>query len=318
MSDESPVFELRLALTVEDYDRAFAFWHEALGLPVSHAFGEGDARGVVLNAGRATVEILSTAQARSIGSKSASTEHPCGSPSGRRSAVAAEKPEQLAPGGSDIVETPHRNIRLKVRLAQLTPSPSSTAPLSGHDRTTPAREGERSLSDREPWRPRPFVTSPIRHGDAGAARGRFERLRRRARSRRGSRSRRRRSGRFRGRRTAATKRIAVDDNGTRMLDDAADIRYFADVAEISDEAIGTSRAALAWRTAAAKPAAAADGGSGRSDGRRQRDRPISARPRQSHGEAERGVADRPLTRRGDRWAGTCDAPSRRAAVGRSR
>src|SRR4051812_13348914 len=66
MSDENPVFELRLALTVDDYEKAIAFWHDALGLPVSRAWGEGDGRGAVLAAGRATVEILSSAAAEAV------------------------------------------------------------------------------------------------------------------------------------------------------------------------------------------------------------------------------------------------------------
>jgi len=52
ISDQGPVFELRVALTVDDFDNAFAFWDEALGLPVSHAWDEGDARGAVLMAGK--------------------------------------------------------------------------------------------------------------------------------------------------------------------------------------------------------------------------------------------------------------------------
>src|SRR5438105_15565381 len=63
MSDQGPVFELRLALSIDDYDKAFAFWHDALGLPLSHSWGEGEARGAVLMAGKATVELLATGAA---------------------------------------------------------------------------------------------------------------------------------------------------------------------------------------------------------------------------------------------------------------
>jgi tRNA(Arg) A34 adenosine deaminase TadA/catechol 2,3-dioxygenase-like lactoylglutathione lyase family enzyme len=61
-----PVHELRTAVTVDDYDRVLAFYREGLGLPVIEAWEEGDARGVILNAGRATLELLSEAQAELI------------------------------------------------------------------------------------------------------------------------------------------------------------------------------------------------------------------------------------------------------------
>ena len=111
MSDESPVLEVRVALTVDDYDKAFAFWHEALGLPVSHAFGEGDARGVVLDAGRATIEILSAAQAE-VGRSGSKSGEACarrsGSPS--KSPIRPAPPEgsrRPAPSGSRTSSKPH-------------------------------------------------------------------------------------------------------------------------------------------------------------------------------------------------------------------
>lgn len=61
-----PVHELRTAVTVEDYDRVLAFYRDALGLPVIEAWEDGDARGVILDAGRATLELLSEAQAELI------------------------------------------------------------------------------------------------------------------------------------------------------------------------------------------------------------------------------------------------------------
>lgn len=63
-----PVRELRTAVTVEDYDRALAFYRDALGLPVIEAWQDGEARGVILDAGRATLELLSEAQAELIDS----------------------------------------------------------------------------------------------------------------------------------------------------------------------------------------------------------------------------------------------------------
>lgn len=55
MSIESPVRELRVALTVDDYEQALAFYRDALGLPVVDDWGNG----AVLDAGRATLEVLS-------------------------------------------------------------------------------------------------------------------------------------------------------------------------------------------------------------------------------------------------------------------
>jgi lactoylglutathione lyase len=63
-----PVQELRTAVTVEDYDGVLAFYRDALGLPVIEAWEDGDARGVILDAGRATLELLSVAQAELIDS----------------------------------------------------------------------------------------------------------------------------------------------------------------------------------------------------------------------------------------------------------
>ena len=61
-----PVRELRTAVTVDEYDRVLAFYRDTLGLPVIEAWEDGDARGAILDAGRATLELLSEAQAELI------------------------------------------------------------------------------------------------------------------------------------------------------------------------------------------------------------------------------------------------------------
>lgn len=66
MPDESPVRELRLALTVEDYERALEFYRDALGLPVVYAWSEPTGSGAILAAGRATLELLSVDQAELV------------------------------------------------------------------------------------------------------------------------------------------------------------------------------------------------------------------------------------------------------------
>jgi lactoylglutathione lyase len=57
------VTELRLVLTVDDFDRAVAFYRDALGLPVEADFSSADGRVLLLGAGRATLEIMDAAQA---------------------------------------------------------------------------------------------------------------------------------------------------------------------------------------------------------------------------------------------------------------
>lgn len=63
---QGAVSELRLALTVEDYPRALRFYRDSLGLPVLESWEDGKARGAVLGAGRATLELLSPEQAELI------------------------------------------------------------------------------------------------------------------------------------------------------------------------------------------------------------------------------------------------------------
>jgi lactoylglutathione lyase len=64
--DAGPVRELRVALTVHDFDAAVAFYREALGLPQIAAWSSPDGRVVVLAAGRATIELLDGAQAATV------------------------------------------------------------------------------------------------------------------------------------------------------------------------------------------------------------------------------------------------------------
>jgi lactoylglutathione lyase len=60
------VKELRLVVTVDDYDAAVAFYRDALGLPERESYTTGDAEVMILEAGRATLEIANTAQAEYI------------------------------------------------------------------------------------------------------------------------------------------------------------------------------------------------------------------------------------------------------------
>ena len=58
--------ELRLVVTVDDYDAAVAFYRDALGLPERESYTTGDAEVMILEAGRATLEIANRAQAEYI------------------------------------------------------------------------------------------------------------------------------------------------------------------------------------------------------------------------------------------------------------
>lgn len=60
------VRELRIALTVEDYDRAVAFYRDALGLPEVESWERPDGRGTILDAGRATLELFDPPQADTL------------------------------------------------------------------------------------------------------------------------------------------------------------------------------------------------------------------------------------------------------------
>ena len=117
---ESPVRELRIAFTVDDYEEAVRFYRDALGLPVIEEWENPTGSGAILDAGRATLELLSREQ----------TDHVDEVEAGRRglsgpirlalevedSAAAASRlvdagAEQVA----DPVVTPwrHRNVRLR-------------------------------------------------------------------------------------------------------------------------------------------------------------------------------------------------------------
>ena len=59
--------QLRLVVEAEDFNEALAFYRDALGLTEQAAFqGDNDARVVILDAGRATLELCNTAQKEMI------------------------------------------------------------------------------------------------------------------------------------------------------------------------------------------------------------------------------------------------------------
>jgi predicted enzyme related to lactoylglutathione lyase len=67
--DRPPVKQMRLVVEADDFEAAVRFYREVLGLPEQAAFeGDGDARVVILDAGRATLELANSAQKRMIDS----------------------------------------------------------------------------------------------------------------------------------------------------------------------------------------------------------------------------------------------------------
>jgi lactoylglutathione lyase len=115
----SPVRELRLALTVERYGEAVAFYRDVLGLAVIEAWEGQDGSGAVLDAGRATLELLSVPQAElvdqvEVGSRVAGPVRVA-----LEVADSVETAGRLVAGGAEALAEPvvtpwrHRNVRLR-------------------------------------------------------------------------------------------------------------------------------------------------------------------------------------------------------------
>jgi lactoylglutathione lyase len=58
--------ELRLVLTVTDFDQALTFYRDALGLAELPAWEDQEGRVAILDAGRATLELVDEGQAQAI------------------------------------------------------------------------------------------------------------------------------------------------------------------------------------------------------------------------------------------------------------
>ena len=118
---------MRLVVEVDDFDAAVAFYRDTLGLTEQAAFhGGGGARVIILDAGRATLELANSAQKRLIDEVEAG-----GRPSNTIRVAfevedAAGATHRLAAGGATLVaepvETPWRslNSRLEGPGLQLT------------------------------------------------------------------------------------------------------------------------------------------------------------------------------------------------------
>ena len=60
------VHELRIALTVDDYEAAVAFYRDSLGLAERDSWVRPNGRGMILEAGRATLELFDQQQAETL------------------------------------------------------------------------------------------------------------------------------------------------------------------------------------------------------------------------------------------------------------
>ena len=61
-----PVIELRVALTTDSFDRLSAFYRQGLGLEPSQVWPEEQGRALVLDMGRATLEVFDEKQATTV------------------------------------------------------------------------------------------------------------------------------------------------------------------------------------------------------------------------------------------------------------
>jgi lactoylglutathione lyase len=66
MTENAHVSELRLVVTASEYDAAVRFYRDVLGLPQVDDFSSPNGQVILMDAGRATIEIVDTRQAEYI------------------------------------------------------------------------------------------------------------------------------------------------------------------------------------------------------------------------------------------------------------
>ena len=114
-----PVRELRLVLTVDDFDAAVAFYRDALGLEEAHAWEAQAGRIAILAAGNATLELVDEAQANAIDTIEVGRRVAGPVRIALEVADSAALGKQLEDAGAEVlggpVETPwnDRNVRLR-------------------------------------------------------------------------------------------------------------------------------------------------------------------------------------------------------------
>jgi catechol 2,3-dioxygenase-like lactoylglutathione lyase family enzyme len=73
LNPKSPVLELRVALTVANYERSIKFYCEGLGLEPAAIWNNGEGHALILNMGAGTLEVFDEAQAGTIDAIEAGT-----------------------------------------------------------------------------------------------------------------------------------------------------------------------------------------------------------------------------------------------------
>jgi len=61
-----PILELRVALTVREYERSVKFYCDGLGIEPAAIWNNGDGHALILHMGKATLEVFDEAQAETI------------------------------------------------------------------------------------------------------------------------------------------------------------------------------------------------------------------------------------------------------------
>ena len=110
---------LQVVLTVESYEQALAFYRDGLGLEVIDSWEVDGGRGVILDAGRATLELLSVEETERVDRIEAG--EPSSGPVRFALEVAdsAQTAEALVVAGAERVGGPvvtpwnHRNVRVR-------------------------------------------------------------------------------------------------------------------------------------------------------------------------------------------------------------
>jgi lactoylglutathione lyase len=113
------VRELRVAVTADDYDEALRFYRDALGLPVVESWENEGGSGAILDAGRATLEVLSRSQVEYVdeieagGLSSGPVRFALEVDDSVEAAERLEAADAERLGGPVVTPWQHRNVRLR-------------------------------------------------------------------------------------------------------------------------------------------------------------------------------------------------------------
>ena len=112
------MLQLRLVVEAEDFDDAVRFYRDVLGLAEEGSFVDGDARVVILDAGRATLELANPSQKRMIDDVEVGRQVAPRFRVAFEVADSATTTEQLVAAGASLVapptETPWRSLNSRL------------------------------------------------------------------------------------------------------------------------------------------------------------------------------------------------------------